>query len=341
MPKQRLNNVSILLAGDVGATKTNFALFDVQAIVRELSEARTFQNENYASFDNLLKEYLAEIAVVPQALSLGVAGPVNDGQVRFTNRQWTLDSRHLQSNFSFSHVWLLNDLKATAQAVPLLGSEDLQVLKVGQPDPAGSIALIAPGTGLGEAYLTVRDGEYRAHASEGGHSDFAPRNELQDELLQYLRQQYEHVSYEQVCSGIGLPNIYNFLRDAGHAEEPAWLLHLFGQAKDPTAIIVEAALDLEKKSIICQMTLDIFIEILAAETGNLALKVGASGGVYIGGGIPPRILTPLSNGSFERHFVAKGQYRDYLERIPVQVVLNPQTALLGAADYGLRKLQLK
>lgn len=341
MPKQRLNSAGTLLAGDVGGTKTILALFDLRVNNRVVRELRTFKNDSYASFDDLLKDYLAEVDREPHAISLGIAGPVINEQVQITNRPWSIDKKKLKRRFDVVEVFLLNDLEATAQAIPLMQPEELQLLHSGQPNPNGNIALIAPGTGLGEAFLANNNGEYFAQASEGGHSDFAPRNELQDDLLAHLRQKFEHVSYERICSGSGMPNIYDFLKDSGRADEPAWLLHLLEEAKDATAVIVEAALDQKKKSVLCQMTVDIFIEVLAAEAGNLALKVGATGGVYLGGGISPRILSRLKTGNFMRHFSAKGRYRSYLERIPVQVMLNLQAALLGAADYGLRKLESK
>ena len=328
-----------MLAADIGATKTSLALFRTNASFREASRPRTFQNEKHANFYELLNEYMEAVHEEVHALSLGVAGPVRDEQVKFTNLPWSIDSQKVQSEFGVGKVWLLNDLKATAHAIPLMRADELHPLNSRQPDPNGNIAVIAPGTGLGEAYLTVKNGEYTPHASEGGHSDFAPSNEMQDELLSYLRQQFKQVSYERVCSGSGLPNIYSFLKDRGHSEEPAWLLQEISQTNDLTAVIVDTALNEDNACEICQMTLQIFVEILAAEAGNLALRLGASGGVYLGGGIPPRILPALENGNFMAAFVAKDGYWDYLERIPVQVMLNQQAALLGAADYGLRKLQ--
>lgn len=339
MPKQRLNSESKLLAGDVGATKTNFALFETRASLREPSKSRTFQNEDYASFYELFAEYLEDVDDKVHGLSLGVAGPVRAGRVQMTNLPWAIEGQKIRNDFGIGKVWLLNDLKVTAQAIPLMRADELHLLNNGRPDPEGTIAVIAPGTGLGEAYLTVKNGEYSAHASEGGHSDFAPSNELQNELLRYLRQKFDQVSYERVCSGNGLPNIYRFLKYSGRAKEPDWLLQLLNQTDDPTAVIVDTALDEEKSCEICKMTLQIFVEILGSEAGNLALKLGATGGVYLAGGIPPRILPALEKGNFIAAFVAKDDYQNYLERIPVQVMLNQQAALLGAADYGLRKMQ--
>jgi len=339
MPKQRLSKEGAILAGDVGGTKTILAYFDAKEIGRIAKQSRTFQNDKFSSFDELLAEFLKDANERPQALSLGVAGPVSGGQVQITNRPWSIDEEKLRTQFDLSEVFLLNDLKATAQAIPMLQPSDLHFLHEGKPVPNGNIAVIAPGTGLGEAFLTNVKGSYYARASEGGHTDFAPQTEMQDDLLAYLRKKFDHVSYERICSGSGIPNIYDFLNDNGMAEEPAWLLHQLEKAKDPTAVIVEAALDKEKESAISQMTMKIFVEVLAAEAGNLALKVGATAGVFIGGGITPRIMPLLQNGNFVEHFSSKGRYQTFLERIPIQVMLNTQAALLGAADYGLRQIE--
>jgi glucokinase len=231
----------------------------------------------------------------------------------------------------------MNDLEAKAQAIPLLKKRDLHTLNQGRPVKGGTIALIAPGTGLGEAFLTWDGSRYRTHPSEGGHVGFAPANRLEAELLQYIRDRYQfgHVSYERVCSGLGLPTIYAFLKDRGNVEELDWLAEQLAAAEDRTPVIVNAALGKGKTCELCVTTLNIFVSILGAEAGNLALKVLATGGVYVGGGIPPRILQALDNGRFMEAFVQKGRMPGLLARIPVQVILNPRAALLGAAHRGL------
>lgn len=334
----RQNPVRTLLAGDVGGTKTTLALFSTRENPRRASQTRTFKNEDFPGFRALLESYLAENKVDLNAISLGAAGPVIHGRVELTNLPWTVDAKELASEFNLQNVWILNDLQATAHAVPRMEREELKTVNPGQAIKDGPIAVIAPGTGLGEAYLTWKAGEAEAHASEGGHSDFAPRNAIQDELLSHLREQFEHVSYEQVCSGVGLPNIYSFLKALGSEEEADWLRERLAGAEDPTPVIVEAAMSKGEFSALCRKTVEIFVEVLAAEAGNLALKIGASGGVYIGGGIPPRILPLLEDGRFLKVFLDKGRYRNYLERIPVRVMLNTDAALLGAAAYGLRQL---
>jgi glucokinase len=267
----------------------------------------------------------------------GVAGPVIENRVEVTNLPWLVDAAQLEEELDLSSVVLLNDLASTANGVPLLTPDECHTLKEGQSDPQGAIAVVAPGTGLGEGFLTwdQDDNRYRPHASEGGHTDFGPLTPRQMQLLRYLWPRFEHVSYEHICSGIGIPNIYAFFRGGGYADEPAWLAEELAEADDPTPVIVNGALDEERTCELCSMTLDAFVSILGAEAGNLALKVMATGGVYLGGGIPPRILPALESESFLDAFHAKGRHRDLMQRMPVHVILNPEIALLGVAAYGL------
>ncbi len=221
-------------------------------------------------------------------------------------------------------------------AVLRLGESDLATLNSGQTQENAPKAVIAPGTGLGEAYLANFNGKYKAFASEGGHSDFAANTSLQAELKQFLQKKYGRVSYERICSGSGIPNIYEFLKVEKQIKEPDWLSNEIKQTGSLAPILVENALSSEKNCEICQETLEIFLEVLAAEAGNLALKVGALGGVYLGGGIPPKILPSLKRGTFIETFANKGRYQGYLEKIPVYLILSPIAALLGAALYGQR-----
>jgi glucokinase len=246
-----------------------------------------------------------------------------------------IDERELEEKLGIAPVRLLNDLESIANAIPRLEAEDLHVLNDVPAKETGAIAVIAPGTGLGEAFLTWEGTRYAAQPSEGGHADFAPTNPLEVGLLQYLWERYEHVSYERVCSGLGIPNIYAYLRDSGYAPEPAWLTEQLAQAHDPTPIIVNNALDEKQPCELCLGTLDTFVSILGAEAGNLALDTLATGGVYLGGGIPPRILPALERAHFMRSFYNKGRFSEFLARIPVYVIMNPKVALLGAAAFGL------
>jgi len=232
-------------------------------------------------------------------------------------------------------VYLLNDLVSIAYAVPHLEGRDLHVLNEGRPEPGGAIAVLAPGTGLGEAFLTWEGTRFSAHPSEGGHADFAPVNKLQIKLLRYLHDRFDHVSYERICSGMGLPNIYRFFKDTDAYEEPEWLAERLASASDLTPVIVTAAFDEERPCPLCQATLEMFVAILGAEAGNLALKVLSTGGVYLAGGIPPRILPALERESFMDAFLRKGRLSHLLAPMPVRVVLNSKAALLGAVHYGL------
>lgn len=327
-----------LLAGDIGGTKTNLAIFSSEAGLRAPLAEATFQSGNYPSLEAVVNQFLAQIKTKGVNLSklqqavFGVAGPVVNGQATITNLPWVISETQLAETCQLSSVRLINDLVAIAQAIPQLGPADLHTLNEGEPAPGGAIAVIAPGTGLGEAYLTWDGTRYQAYASEGGHTDFGPTNALQRDMLRYLQERFEHVSYERVCSGMGLPNIYAYLKDSGYAAEPAALAERLAAAKDPTPVIVQAALD--KSYELCVATLDIFIAILGAEAGNMALKVMASGGVYLGGGIPLRILPALAGGQFLEAFKRKGRFSKLLGQFPIHIILNPKAALLGAASYG-------
>ena len=325
----------MLLAGDIGGTKTNLAVFSPESGPRAPLAEATFPSARYPSLEALVREFLPQVDVEVERASFGVAGPVVAGRATITNLPWMIAEEQLQGALHLSSVWLLNDLNAIAHAVPFLEPADLHTLNEGQPTPDGAIAVIAPGTGLGEAFLTWDGARHRPHASEGGHTDFAPNNPLEADLLRYLQRRFEHVSYERVCSGRGLPNVYGFLKDSGHADEPAWLAEQLAAADDPTPIIANAALHNERSCELCVATLDTFVSILGAEAGNLALKVLASGGVYLGGGIPRRILPALKHERFMEAFLRKGRLSDLLANVPVHVILNPKVALLGAACHGL------
>lgn len=321
-----------LLAGDIGGTKTNLAIFSTEAGLRAPLAEATFPSGDYPSLEAVVREFLDQTRHKVGRASFGVAGPVIGGEATITNLPWRMSETELAKTLDLDSVHLLNDLVAIANAVPMLQPDDLYTLKAGQSVQGGAIAVVAPGTGLGEAYLTWDGHRYHAFASEGGHTDFAPTNPLQIELLRYLQAKQDHVSYESVCSGKGIPNLYNFLKDSDHAEEPAWLAERLAEVKDPTPTIVEAALD--QSSELCVATLELFVAILGAEVGNMALKVLAAGGVYLGGGIPPRLLPMLSQGQLIAAFQNKGRFTELLRHVPVHAILNPKVALLGAARYA-------
>jgi glucokinase len=277
---------------------------------------------------------MSQIRLPVRQASIGVAGPVVDGRSKTTNLPWRVDAHQLRDTLRLESVRLINDLAAIANAVPLLKPEDLYAINAGKPRQAGALAVIAPGTGLGEAFLSWNGTRYIAHESEGGHTDFAPTTPLQIDLLRYMQARFDHVSCERVCSGLGLPNIFAFLKDSGVAQVPNELARRIADSTDPTPIIVNSALESREQNDICAETLNLFVSILSAEAGNLALKVLATGGVYLGGGIPPRILSVLDPERFMASFSHKGRFAEMLSTVPVHVIMNPKAALLGAAAFG-------
>ena len=325
----------MLLAGDIGGTKTSLAVFSREKGPREPLVEATFPSADYPSLTALAGEFLAQIDLPVDRASFGVAGPVVNGSATITNLPWVMEEDHLQEKLGLGSVRLLNDLLAIGHAVPILEPEDLHALNVGKPVQHGSVAVIAPGTGLGEAFLTWDGTRYRAHASEGGHTDFAPTTKVEMGLLRFMLKRMRHVSYERVCSGIGIPNIYAYLKESGYAAEPEWLAESLAEAKDPTPVISRVAQDEEQPCPLCVATMELFVSILGAEAGNLALKVLATGGVYLGGGIPPRILPILDEGPFMEAFRGKGRFGGLMADMPIHVILNRKAALLGAAFRGL------
>ncbi|MBZ0303460.1 MAG: glucokinase [Anaerolineae bacterium] len=327
----------MLLAGDIGGTKTNLAIYAAEGGPRKPLVEATFPSDDYPDLETIARAFLAHTDYKVRYACFGVAGPIVNGHVKTTNLPWEMDETHLRDTLGLDEVHLLNDLESIGTAVPRLEAEDLYMLNEGRPEPHGAIGVIAPGTGLGEGYVVWDGSRYCAQPSEGGHTDFGPSNEREIELLRYWLSRKGHVSYETVCSGIGIGNIYTFLKDTGHAPEPDWLAERFASAEDTTPIIVQTAL--EKNEPLCSATLETFISILGAEAGNVALKVLATGGIYLGGGIPPRILPALQQGQFMHAFLRKGRFANLLGRMPVKVILNPKAALMGAATYGLEMEQ--
>jgi glucokinase len=331
---------NLLLAGDVGGSKTVLALLSPDTGTAATVAEATFENRKYVRLEEIVADFLARHPQRPSWASFSVAGPVNDGRVLLSNAGWQLDAEDLRAAFGFASVHLVNDLQATAYAVAHLSSESIHTLQSGRPLPRGARAVLAPGTGLGEAYLLWNGSSYEAWPSEGGNTDFAPADALQCELLGYLQQQWGHVSTEQVCSGLGIPNLYRFLRDAGVEQEPEWLAERLAGAVDPTPVIADAALRSPGASPLCRRTMELFASILAAEAGNMAIRLLASGGVFIGGGIPPRILPFLQCDTFLACFRRKGKFSDAMRHFPVHVILEPRAAMIGAGHYGFRVFPL-
>jgi glucokinase len=328
----------MLIAGDIGGTKTLLALYDPASGARKPIAQSEFHSADYASLDDVVRDFVEQTKQPVEAACFDVAGPVIGGRAHLTNLPWVLDERRMEQGLGLKRVMLLNDLKAIAYAVPHLLAEDVRTINEGRTEQHGPIAIVAPGTGLGEAFLIWGDDDYIACSSEGGHSDFGPNDEMQAGLWAHVKQRHGHVGCERVCSGSGLPNLYEFLRDSGHAPEPAEFAAKLASAPDRTPLIVQAAMQ-DDPDALCSATLDLFVSILGAEAGNLALKVLATGGVYLGGGIPPRILSRLEDGRFMQAFVNKGRFAELLRKVPVKVITT-QAALLGAAQYGLDRIGL-
>lgn len=320
----------MILAGDIGGTKSRLAIFANNADPRRPLAEEVLPSSHYPGIESLIRAFLKRTKQTVDRAALAIAGPVINGRAAVTNLPWIAEVEAIRRQFGFRSVRLLNDIAATARAVPLLEPREIRTLCPGEPAAQGVIAVIAPGTGLGEAFL-IRDGARRMECpSEGGHADFAPGSLLEMDLLRELRKELHHVSYETVCSGPGIWRIYCFLRKRGAEKEPGWLAARLAEADDPVPILVETALT-EKTGIRVQ-TVGLFCSILGAESGNLALKTLATGGVYIGGGIAPRILPFLEEGTFLASFRRKGPMADLLFRMPVHVILEPRAPLLGALD---------
>lgn len=320
----------MILAGDIGATKTLMALVDRESSLWVAE--KIYPSKNYATFEELLIDFQGVIYDILKnspltAACFGVAGPVVDERCETTNLPWVITVSDLRELLCCKKVFLINDLEAIGYSIPLLSQEELSPLNPNASQSTGHAALIAAGTGLGEALLYWNGEGFQVMASEGGNVDFAPRNELQIELLRYWQAQLPYVSYEHVSSGPGLLRIYQFLRAKGYGQEPAWLSQRL-QEEDPSAVIAEVAL--AKENELCMQALEQFVLIYGAEAGNLALKGMALGGIYLGGGIAPKILPKLHEGSFMQAFIDKGPFANLLSSIPVQVILNPKAGLLGA-----------
>ncbi len=318
----------MILAGDIGGTKTNLALFAPRE--EELQQVRqsSFRSRDFNTLEEIVQRFLGDSPQHVEAACFGIAGPVREGQVRATNLPWLVDAEQLSQTLGIGQVTLLNDLEATAHGIAVLNPQGYCELNPNAIETNGNAAVIAAGTGLGEAGMFWDGQRHRPFACEGGHADFAPRNEREMELLRFLQKEFTHVSYERVLSGPGLHSIYRFLRDTGAGTEPSGLAEQLNTA-DPPAVISRFAL--EQKSELCVEAMDLFVSIYGAEAGNLALKLLSTAGVYVGGGIAPKILDKLRDGAFLEAFLAKGRMRPLLEAMPIRVILDDKAALRGAA----------
>ena len=317
-----------VLAGDVGGTKTRLALVEPgESFLRVEAEA-TYRSAAYDGLEALALEFLAEQQTAADAAAFGMPGPVLRGRVRTTNLPWEVRTTDMAEALGLRRITLINDLEATAYGIGELDPRDVEVIAEGDPEAGGNAALIAPGTGLGEAGLYWDGGRLRPFASEGGHGDFGPADEVDFAFQQHLSERLGHVSWEKVLSGPGLLNLHEFLRGYRASPVPDWLERDM-QSGDPAAAIANAA---EARTCpVCSEALDRFVRYFGAEAGNLALKLMATGGVFLGGGIAPRIAGRLLEPDFLEAFRAKGRMRDLMERMPVKLIRNDRAALLGAA----------
>ncbi|HEX8129527.1 MAG TPA: glucokinase [Pyrinomonadaceae bacterium] len=324
----------MILAGDIGGTKTNVALFEQEALEKPLAQ-RSFPSGKYDSLESIISEFVAEHQPQLTHACFGIAGPVKDGQVKTPNLKWIVDGQTLADALKIERVGLINDLEATAYGIEGLGASQLHALNEGREEHGAHRALIAAGTGLGMAGLFYDGRHYRPIASEGGHIDYAPRTAIEHELLNYMRGKIGgRVSYERVLSGPGLFNIYNFLRDHKYGEEPDWLAEQI-KAGDGSAAVSQAGLS--GKSELAVKALDLFADIYGAMAGNLALILKATGGLYVGGGIAPKLIEKLKDGTFMRAFTDKGRMSALVSNIPVRVILDDKTALYGAARCAVEQ----
>ena len=327
----------LLIAGDIGGTKTLLAIYEFSERARTPVLQLEYRTADYTALDVMVREFLATSHCAVRAACFDVAGPVIDGRAHLTNLPWTVDVAALRAELALEEVFLLNDLQATAYAAPRLRPEELHTINIGKRNATGPIAVIAPGTGLGEAFLVWTNGCYLACSSEGGHASFAPTDRRQAALWDYLSRRFGHVSVERVCSGLGIANIYDFLRDADPASEIVSFAAQLARETDRTPLIVRAGLAVPVNNPLAATALDLFVAALADEAGNLALKVLSTGGVYLAGGIPRRVLPKLTDGRFLQAFVKKGRFEETMGTLPVHVVMT-EAALLGAAQYGLDRL---
>lgn len=325
----------MILAGDVGGTSTRLAAFELSGGKLRSIVEQTYKAADFSSLDQVIAQFVAAHSLHPTHACCGISGPVHDGSAKPTNLPWIIDAKSLARQLHLPSFALINDLEANGWGVAALGPQDIETLNTGEAGVSGNAAVIAAGTGLGEAGLYWDGAHHRPFACEGGHGDFAPRTDLEIGLLRYLSGKFGRVSYERVVSGQGLCNIYEYLCQVpGRQEVPAVAAAMHGQ--DVAAAVSEAAL--AQRSPLCVEALDMMVSIYGAEAGNVALKFMAYGGLYIGGGIAPKIIAKLRDEMFMRAFLGKGRMQPILSAMPVHVIMNPNTALLGAARCASRHL---
>ena len=323
----------MILAGEIGATRTRLAAFQTEGNLLKCVVEKTYMSQQRDGLSGVLAEFIKTEGIPVHSACIGVAGPVRAGRSKISNLPWVIDAQEVAKQLKLNSVGLLNDLEAYAYGIDGLESKDFITLSEGAEDADGNRAVISAKTGLGMAGLYWDGFRHHPFACEGGHADFAPRNELQTELLVYLQKKYGRISCERILSGPGIKNIYDFLRDAHKADEPEWLRTEISAAPDPPALISQLAL--AGKAAICDQTLSIFVSVFGAETGNCALNFMSTGGIFIGGSIAAKIIRKMNDPVFLESFLDKGRMATILKDMPVKIVANDDSGMIGAARYTL------
>ncbi len=328
-------DVPYLLAGDIGGTRSRLAVFASGLDLRAPVAQAEFASAAFPDLESLVRAFLEKIQVRIECACFGVAGPVREGRAALTNLPWIVDAERLRAQFGFERLRLMNDVQALAAAVPRLKEDDCVSLQAGRPAPGGTIAVVAVGTGLGASFLTWDGTGYRAFPSEAGHGDFAPADPRQARFFLFLRERFGHASRERACSGTAIRHIYAYLKEEDGVCTSGGLSAKIAAATDPVPLILDNALREEPSDPLCRDTLELFVSILGGVCGSLGLDFFATGGIFLGGGLPPRIIALLRGKPFLQAFRAKGRMADLLAEIPVRVIMNPGAALLGAAREAM------
>lgn len=324
-------DVPYLLAGDIGGTRARLAVFAGGGGLREPVARAEYASADYPDLESIVEAFLERVELPVGRACFGVAGPVRGGRAALTNLPWVVDEEKLRARFGFERVRVLNDVQALAAGVPHLAEEDVVTLQEGAPQAGGTIAVVAVGTGLGASFLAWDGERYRALPSEAGHGDFAPADPRQAGLFLFLRERFGHVSRERACSGTAIRHLYAYLKEEEEACAAGRLAAEIAAAADPVPLIVEKALEGNESNPLCRATLAFFVSILGGVCGSLALDFLATGSIFLGGGLPPRILPLLRGASFLEAFRARGRMAELAAVIPLRVIVNPGAALLGAA----------